>query len=156
MVTAEALELIGRSPDDVFDFLSDGANNPTWQSGVIETIGDGTDVHIGMIYRQRARHPLGFTVATDYRVTALERPRRISFAVIGGGPLRPHGTLEIAPAGAGASEVRYRLDYDAQGVMKLAAPWLLVARLSFGRHVASLRNAKRILERRPEARDRGR
>jgi hypothetical protein len=54
--------------------------------------------------------------------------------------------FEIAPVGADASEVRYRLEYDAHGVMKLAAPWLLVARLSFGRHVASLRNAKRILE----------
>jgi uncharacterized membrane protein len=146
-MTAEALQRIRRSADDVFDFLSDGANNPSWQSGVIETIGDERDVHVGMIYRQRVRHPLGFAVSTDYRVTALERPRRISFAVIGGGPLRPHGTFEIAPAGADASEVRYRLAYDAHGVMKLAVPWLLVARLSFARHVASLRNAKRILER---------
>jgi uncharacterized protein YndB with AHSA1/START domain len=145
-VNAEAVQRIHRHPDDVFDFLSDGANNPSWQSGVVETIGDEADVHVGTTYRQRARHPLGFTVATDYRVTALERPSRISFAVIGGGPVRPRGTFEIDPVGGDATEVRYRLEYDARGRTKLAAPWLVIAWLSFRRHVASLRNAKRILE----------
>jgi hypothetical protein len=43
----------------------------------------------GTTFRQTVRHPLGFTVSADYRITVYDRPRQLAMVVTSGGPVRP-------------------------------------------------------------------
>lgn len=72
-VRAEVTVEIARPPDEVFDFLTDVANLPRWQSGVhsaqIEgALGEGATIH-------ESRHMLGREMHTSLAVEAFERPR---------------------------------------------------------------------------------
>ena len=54
MAHAEGIEVINRSPADVFAFLANGENNSKWRPMVLETThAPGTPEGLGAIYRQR-------------------------------------------------------------------------------------------------------
>lgn len=72
MASAHREVRIDRPADVVFDFLADGANNPTWQSAVVDAGSDEAVPGVGATYRQSVRHPLGFRVPADNAKTALE------------------------------------------------------------------------------------
>ena len=100
MARSEASAVIDRSAEDVFDFLADGTNNPTWRDGVIE-ISRASGEALGAIYKQTLRGPGGRTIAGDYRITEFDRPRRLSFEVIAG-PGRPPAPSCWNPRATGA------------------------------------------------------
>ena len=77
---------------------------------------DETVPGVGATYRQSVRHPLGFRVPADYRLTVFERPRRLAFEVSSGGPLRPTGTFELSAPTPAATDVRYTLAYPTAGM----------------------------------------
>ena len=59
---------IGRSPEEVFDYLTDVSNLPHWQSGVHAATREGDRIH-------EARHLLGRELATTLAIEEEERPR---------------------------------------------------------------------------------
>jgi carbon monoxide dehydrogenase subunit G len=67
-VRAEVLIEIARSPEDVFDYLTDVRNLPRWQSGVHSATRDGDEIH-------ERRHMLGRELSTRLSVEEEERPR---------------------------------------------------------------------------------
>lgn len=129
----------------VFDFLADGTNNPRWQPHVVETILAGQQQGAGDRYRQSVRHPLGFKVSADYRVTEFERPRLLQFEVTSGGPIRPTGVYELIVVGPARTRVRFTLRYQPRGAMTLL-PLMPVVRLLFSREVSWIERAKSALE----------
>jgi carbon monoxide dehydrogenase subunit G len=65
---AELSVQIARSPEEVFDFLTDVSNLHTWQSGVHAARREGTQIH-------ESRHMLGRELQTTLEVEEEERPR---------------------------------------------------------------------------------
>ena len=145
MPHAEHTVTISRPPQDVFDYLADGTHNRDWREGVLEisrtSAGDGP----GATYRQVLAGPGGRRIDGDYRVTVFDPPRRLEFLVTAG-PARPNGVFELSEGAAGSTRLRFTLDLEPSGAMKLMAP--MITR-QMRREVAQLDHLKAILERTP-------
>ena len=72
-------------------------------------------------------------------------PRRLEFHVTAG-PARPTGVFELSENADQSTRVRFSLDLNPAGLMKLMTP--MIAR-QMQREVAQLDNLKTILERTP-------
>ena len=143
MPHAEHIVTIMRPAREIFDYLANGTNNASWRSGVLEiertSAGDGE----GAVYRQVLAGPGGRRIAGDYRVTVFDPPRRLGFQVIAG-PARPTGTFELTENGSGATAVRFALDLQPTGAMRLISRMISQ---QMRREVAALDTLKEILER---------
>jgi len=123
MAHAEHTVTINRPIDDVFAYLADGRNNRHWRSGVVE-INRTSDVDgEGATYRQVLTGPGGRRIDGDYRVTKYDPPRSLEFAVIAG-PARPTGRFDLSSPGTGSTTVRFLLDLQPHGMMRLISPMI--------------------------------
>jgi uncharacterized protein YndB with AHSA1/START domain len=142
MPHAEYAVTISRPPQDVFDYLADGTRNREWRAGVVEirrtSAGDGR----GATYRQVMAGPGGARIDGDYQITVFDPPRRLEFLVTAG-PARPAGVFELSQDADGSTRVRFSLDLEPAGVMRLMTP--LIA-MELRREVAQLDRLKSILE----------
>ena len=137
---------IARPIEDVFDFLANGTNNPRWQNRVTMTTQVGDTLGVGTAFRQSMRHPLGFSVPANYRITAFERPRLLVTKVTSGGPIRPAGTYELTGNAAGGTTVRCTIDARAAGAARIATPVLALLRPLFAWEASWLDNARDVLQ----------
>jgi len=142
MLHAEHSVTINRPPQAVFDYLADGTHNPDWRSGVVEisrtTQADGQ----GASYRQVLTGPGGRRIDGDYRVTVFDPPRRLEF-VVTAGPARPAGVFELTENADQSTSVRFALDINPTGLMKLMTPMI---RKTMRTEVAQLGTLKEVLE----------
>jgi uncharacterized protein YndB with AHSA1/START domain len=143
--------LINRPIDEVFDFLADGTNNPRWQSFVSSTTPPPGGIEAGATIRQRVRHPLGFTVSADYRVTAYDPPCRLALEVTSGGPLRPTVTYDLAPAEGGGTRLRCTIAHRTTRLTRFAIPALALLHPLFAWEAAAVERARRLLESQDQA-----
>jgi len=137
---------IARPIEDVFDFLANGTNNPRWQNRVTMTTQVGDTLGVGTAFRQSMRHPLGFSVSANYRITAFERPRLLVTKVTSGGPIRPAETYELTGNAAGGTTVRCTIDVRAAGAARIATPVLALLRPLFAWEASWLDNARDVLQ----------
>ncbi len=74
MITYTRARQIARSPEDVFDFVTDQANLPEWSPEVVrsEVVGGG-EIGVGSVLRQ-VRMNKGKEMTTEVEVIAHERP----------------------------------------------------------------------------------
>lgn len=72
---AELSVQIARSPEEVFDYLTDVSNLHTWQSGVHSARREGTQIH-------ESRHMLGRELQTTLAVEEEERPRLFTLRAV--------------------------------------------------------------------------
>jgi carbon monoxide dehydrogenase subunit G len=92
-VRAELSVEIARTPEDVFDYLTEVSNLPAWQSGVHSARREGETIH-------ESRHLLGRELQTRLAVEEEERPRVFAIrAVDSPVPFAVRHTLE--PSGGG-------------------------------------------------------
>jgi carbon monoxide dehydrogenase subunit G len=92
-VRAELSVEIARTPEDVFDYLTDVANLPAWQSGVHSASRDGDRIH-------ESRHLLGRELTTTLAIDEEERPRVFAIrAVDSPVPFTVRHTLESSGTG---------------------------------------------------------
>jgi carbon monoxide dehydrogenase subunit G len=120
---------IARTPEQVFAFVADGLNGPTWRPGILD-IAHVSGTGQGTVYRQGVKGPGGRRIAADYRITAYEPPRRLAFEAIAG-PVRPTGEYRFEPEGEGT-----RLTFS------LHADLGLIQRLLLGRAVQATMEAE--------------
>ncbi len=143
MATISGSVVITRKPEDVFAYLDDFTNRPSWQpelkSSKVLTqgpVGVGTEVEE---VRQMGKRE--FT--SRWRVTGYEPPRRSTFETFDGKMLRPSGVVSVAPEGEG-SRVSFEMDPHPMGAAKLFMPLI---RRQIRRNVElGLVNLKRNLE----------
>ena len=84
---------IARSPEEVFDYLTDVSNLPRWQSGVHSATRDGNEIN-------ERRHLLGRELSTTLVVEEEERPRVFAIrAVHSPVPFAVRHTLEATSTG---------------------------------------------------------
>jgi uncharacterized protein YndB with AHSA1/START domain len=112
---AEATIEIGRSPEDVFDFLAIGENNLLWRPGVLD-VGRVSGQGMGAVWRQGVCGPGGRRIAADYEITEYERPTRLAFRAIAG-PARPQGLYALEPA-HGWTRLTFALWWQPRGLAK--------------------------------------
>ncbi|WCB93472.1 hypothetical protein DSM104299_02185 [Baekduia alba] len=130
MPTATYETRIDRPAEEVFDFLADGTNNPRWQPGVVATAAPAPagPPAVGSAFHQTARHPLGFKVPADYRLTTVERPHALALVATAGGPIRPTLRYELSEDAPGVTTVRSTVAYRPTGLHRWAAPLLVALR----------------------------
>ena len=142
MPHAEYSVTVDRPARDVFDYLADGTHNREWRSGVLDIERTNAISGEGAAYRQVLAGPGGRRIDGDYRITAFDPPRRLEFLVTAG-PARPTGVFELADGTDRATVVRFTLDLQPMGLMKLMTP--MIAR-QMRREVAQLETLKKVLE----------
>lgn len=141
MPSASSTITIDRPIADVFAFVADGLNAPTWRSGILDIAhasGDG----LGAVYRQGVKGPGGRRIAADYEITAWEPPTRLAFKAIAG-PVRPTGEYRLAEAGGGTT-VTFSLDAQLGGLQKLLMGGAVQSTMNA--EVANLARLKAVLE----------
>jgi uncharacterized membrane protein len=132
---------INRPASDVFSFVVDGENAPSWRSGVLDiqrVSGQG----VGAVYRQGVRGPGGRRIAADYQVTAYQPDTLMAFKTIAG-PVRPAGEFRLQEAG-GATTLTMSLQADLAGMKRLFMSGMV--QRTMDAEVAAIDNVKRILE----------
>jgi uncharacterized protein YndB with AHSA1/START domain len=143
MPHAEHTITVHRPAGAVFDYLADGTHNPEWRSGVLEIERTSPAGGDGATYRQVLSGPGGRRIDGDYLVTVFDPPRRLEFQVIAG-PARPTGVFELTETTPGSTVVRFALDLQPTGLMKLMTP--MIAK-QVRNEVAQLDALKTVLER---------
>jgi uncharacterized protein YndB with AHSA1/START domain len=118
---------IDRAPDEVFAFLADMSNNPSWQKGMRECRWTSEPrLRTGSTYDHVARF-LGKQIVSSFEVTELDPGHRIRIRTTGG-TMPIDVTREVDPIGGGRSMVHAVVTRDPTGVFRLAAPimrWLV-------------------------------
>jgi len=136
---------INRSPEDVFAYVDDLEKRPEWQeqlvSAHVETDGP---TRVGTRASDKRRLP-GGTRELAYEITEHDPPHKSSFRGVSG-PVRPVGTVTVAPLDGGErSKLTLELDLEGHGLGVLIAP---LARASARKEVPkSHQRLKEILER---------
>jgi uncharacterized protein YndB with AHSA1/START domain len=124
MARAEHEVRIARPIEEVFDFLADGSNNSNWQPRTFQTSRVEEGLGVGTSFRQSVRHPFGFSVASNYRLTVFERPVKLALVSTSGGPIHPEETHVLEAVGAGQTRLRTQVAYQVDGIVRLARPLL--------------------------------
>jgi len=124
---------IARTPEDVFAYLTDVANVPTWQSGVRIAVQTGDRI-------EETRSFLGREMHTTLEILESEPPRVFALKALEG-PVRFTVTHELEPVGSGT-----RLTVVADGDVPGFASGIVAqqAKRQFSKDFARL---KEILER---------
>jgi uncharacterized membrane protein len=137
MAHAEGSVTIERPVKLVFDFISDGTNNPHWRPSVIDIQPvPGKPA----TFRQGLKGP-GGRIDGDYEITESKPNELIVFHVIAG-PARPVGTYKFEAAGS-ATRVTFSLHYEPKGLARLMDPMIGATMRS---EIAMLSNLKTYLE----------
>src|SRR5262245_57202328 len=141
MASAQRTIVIDRTPDEVFAFFADPANDRSWRPGVREISAAGP-IGVGSRIHQTVAGPGGRAIAADIEVTGYEPPSRYAFQVVAG-PARPAGEFRFAPSGSG-TQVTFSLQADLGGLkgLLLSRP----VQSSMNGEMASLDTAKAKLE----------
>lgn len=118
MITIDLSTLVDRSPQDIFDFLSNPLNLPKWQTMIakIEQVTPGEPA-IGTKYRVFAR-ALGRDIEGEMQISAFEMPHKVGF-VNQSGPMRVNITVTVKPVGSGA-KIALHAEGNPGGVFALA------------------------------------
>jgi carbon monoxide dehydrogenase subunit G len=74
-VRAELTVEIARTPEEVFDYLTDVSNLPRWQSGVHAATREGSQIH-------ESRHMLGRELQTTLEIEEEERPQLFTLRAV--------------------------------------------------------------------------
>jgi uncharacterized protein YndB with AHSA1/START domain len=143
MIHLEREVFINREPEQVFDFVADGRNEPQYNSHVIHAeqtspgpVGQGTQ------FRFEAKTP-GRPQVVCYEITAYDRPRRIASRVTQSRMIDVE-TIEDFDAVDGGTRVRWSFDIRPKGAIKLLGP--IIGRVLGRRLQSTFANLKALLE----------
>ena len=141
MASFENTVTIRRPVQDVFTFLADFENVPTWNHAIVETtkVSPGP-VRVGTTYRQTRSAPSRTEEA--FEVTVFEPTSRLQ--VQGGlGPFTARVSYLLEPTGSG-TRLTNAVDLESSGLLTLVAP-LATSRIKHA-VAANLDTLKQLLE----------
>jgi uncharacterized protein YndB with AHSA1/START domain len=121
-----------RSPEVVFDYVTDPANLPAWQTSKtrVEPLTDGPP-RTGFRLREWTKPPGAKQFEQVVEFTEFQRPTRLHVHIVEG-PHPVDGTWSFSPAGTG-TRVDFVAEGELRGVMRIAGP---VARRMMDRQFA--------------------
>ena len=120
MIRIELTFEIARTPEDVFELLSDIERLPEWQASAVEAqaerpLGEGSRV-------REKRRLLGREVDTELEVVAYEPPQRLTLRSLGG-PVDFTVEHELAAQGGG-TQLKVVAEAEPGGLLRLTEPVL--------------------------------
>jgi uncharacterized protein YndB with AHSA1/START domain len=130
---------IERSPEDVFDYLSDQGNELHWNPDCVQ-MDRLTDGPIRVGTRFRAKWKQGPEVITE--VMHLERPR--TWTYVNGGPVSVTLTVTLEPSSGGGTRLTSRGEWVPHGWFRIVFP--VFERIMRRAELGVRANAKRALE----------
>ena len=132
---------IARPPAEVFGFISDIRNDPSWHTDVLEASSSTGEVGMGTVFTVKIKPSMGVSGGT-MTVSRFEPGHLVEFQGRMG-KMAPTVT-EICEADGQGTRVVRRIDLDPPGPMKLASP--LIKRMIGKANDGFLANLKRNLE----------
>jgi len=135
-VRAELTIEIARTPEDVFDYLTEVSNLPSWQSGVHAAHRDGDRIH-------ESRHMLGRELSTTLAIEAEDRPRLFAIRALYS-PVPFTVRHELEPDGADGTRLHVVGEGDAGLLPGFAAG--IMARRAEKQFRKDFERLKRVLE----------
>jgi carbon monoxide dehydrogenase subunit G len=120
VIRIELTIAIERSPEDVFELLTDIGRLPEWQTSAIEAHSDGPLEQGSRVTEKRRL--LGREVDGELEVVAYEPPRRLALRSLGG-PVDFTVDHELA-ANGGGTELTFVAEAQPRGALRLAGPVL--------------------------------
>jgi hypothetical protein len=139
---------IARTPDAVFAFLADFANDPSWRANVVAMRPMGEPGDLGGVWSRQieVRRVPGRAVESEAVVTVFEPPKALSVQRASG-PIRPEAHYRLEPAGAG-TRLSFRLEIALAGAAWVALPvvWLFMQLAIRPTLPGDLARLKRLLE----------
>ena len=133
---AELTVEIARTPEEVFDYLTDVSNLPTWQSGVHAARREGDRIH-------ESRHLLGRELSTTLAIDEEERPHLFVIRALDS-PVPFSVRHELAPGAAGGTRMTVVGEGDAGMLPGFAAG--IMARRAEKQFRRDFERLKRLLE----------
>jgi uncharacterized protein YndB with AHSA1/START domain len=135
---------ISRSPDEVFDYVTDPSHMPEWQKGCLKGELDGPSAHAGSkCTTTRSIGGRERDVTTE--ITEYDPPRRWADRGVDG-PIRALVAVTIEPRGEGTrSFLTIELDFTGHGIGKLLVP-LFVRRQAAGEMPGNMDRLRERLE----------
>jgi hypothetical protein len=119
---------IARPPADVFAYLANFNNDPTWRANVVEMRPLGSPADLGGVWSHQVevRKVPGRLVESAAVITACE-PARLLSIKRASGPIRPEATYRLAPSERG-TRLSFDLTIALGGLTWLALPlvWLFL------------------------------
>jgi len=142
MVTVRRSVEIGRPASDVFAYVSDQTNAPSWQKGLLE-VRRTTDGPIGVGSRHTgARMFMGRRLELSNEYTRYEPDSTVEFSIAGSVPGRSGYVVEAV--GLDRTRLTVWIEMRPAGLVRLAEP--LMARTLTRDVEANLGTLKRVLE----------
>jgi len=132
---------IARSPAEVFGYVADVRNDPTWHTDVLEVTSSSDVVGMGTVFNVKVKPSMGVSEGT-MTVSRFEPGRLIEFQGRMG-KMAPTVTNICEPDGQGTRVIR-SVEIEPRGVMRVATP--LMKRMIGKSNDAFLANLKRLLE----------
>jgi uncharacterized protein YndB with AHSA1/START domain len=138
---AERKISIARPPAEVFSYMADVRNDPTWHTDVLE-VGSSTDVvGMGTVFDVKVKPSMGVSEGT-MTITRFEPGKLIEYQGRMG-KLAPTVTNICEPEGQGTRVTR-RVELEPPGLMRVMTP--LIKRTIAKSNDGFLANLKRLLE----------
>ncbi|GAC1508548.1 MAG: SRPBCC family protein [Candidatus Dormibacteraceae bacterium] len=141
MASFEISVEIDRPLREVFDYFTDLARIPEWNSVVLEVTPSAHPIQVGSTAKVRLRM-LGRTIEATQEVLEYERDRTV--VVRTAPPLAVTDTWLFEPLGSGRTRLTYGSAGTVSGFFKLADP--IVARVAKKQLTAQLETLKELLE----------
>jgi uncharacterized protein YndB with AHSA1/START domain len=132
---------IARPPAEVFTYIADVRNDPTWHTDVLEVRSSTDAVGMGTVFEVKVKPSMGVSGGT-MTVSRYEPGRLIEFDGRMG-KLAPRVTNICEPDGQGTLVTR-RVELDPPGFMRVMSP--LMKRMIAKSNEGFLANLKRLLE----------
>lgn len=139
----ESISIV-RSPEEVFDFFTDGRNRPRWDTTVVfERLTSPEPVGVGSTIITRMR-TMGREIDIEWRVTEFDRPTRM--AIVSTAGLLPTSALfAFSPAGGGC-HASATIDGRPTGMLRIFEP--MIAESARSTLATGLLRARALLEQR--------
>ena len=110
---------IARTREDVFDYVTDPANDAQWQSSVQSSQWASQPPHGVGSTQNLVNRFLGRKIKSTLEVTAWDRPNKYGFKVIEG-PVPFQGVTELTTSGDRGTELTVDIEAEFGGFFKLA------------------------------------
>jgi uncharacterized protein YndB with AHSA1/START domain len=132
---------IARSPAEVFSYIADVRNDPTWHTDVLEVRSSSDVIGVGTVFDVKVKPSMGVSEGT-MTVSRFEPGELVEF----------HGRMgkmdptvtNICEAAAEGTRVTRRVEIEPPGIMRLMTP--LMHRMIGKSNEGFLANLKRLLE----------
>jgi uncharacterized protein YndB with AHSA1/START domain len=132
---------IARPPGEVFNYMADIRNDPTWHTDVLEVRSSTNDVGMGTVFNVKVKPSMGVSEGS-MTVSKFEPGRLVEFRGRMG-KMAPTVTNICEPEGQGTRVTR-RVQLEPPGIMRVMSP--LIKRMIAKSNDGFLANLKRLLE----------